>query len=273
MDLVLHYLPWVLAMIAAGLIAGFVAGLLGVGGGIVIVPVLDTLLAALDVDPSIRMKVAVASSLGTIVATSWSSARSHRKHDAVDFDLLKSWGPMIFFGVVIGTALAGVVDGRVLKLVFAVTALVVAANMFLRSNSQKLTDGFPNVPVKLGLGVLLGAISAMMGIGGGTLGVTILTAVGMDIRRAVGTSSAIGFIIAIPATIGYVIAGWNMPGLPPLSLGFVNLIAVAAIVPLSILAAPYGARMTHTIDRRYLAYGFGAFLLLTAAKMLMDLYF
>jgi uncharacterized membrane protein YfcA len=267
-DLAIHYLPWALAMIVAGLLAGFVAGLLGVGGGIVIVPVLDTVLATLDVDPSLRMKVAVASSLATIVATSWSSARSHTSHGAVDFDLLKSWGPMIFVGVVLGTYLAGIVDARVLKLVFATVALLVAANMFLRSKSQKLADGFPNMIVKGALGVVVGTVSAMMGVGGGTLGVAILTAFGWDIRRAVGTASAIGFIIAVPATIGFMIAGWGIPGLPPGSLGFVNLIAVAAIIPLSILTAPYGARIAHTIPRQYLAYGFGIFLVATAIKML-----
>ncbi|MEQ1941648.1 sulfite exporter TauE/SafE family protein [Mesorhizobium sp. VNQ89] len=267
-DLVLHYLPWAIAMIVAGLLAGFVAGLLGVGGGIVIVPVLDTILATLDVDPSLRMKVAVASSLATIVATSWASARSHKAHDAVDFDLLKSWGPMIFIGVVLGTYLAGIVDARVLKLVFATVALLIAANMFLRSKSQKLADGFPNMIVKGALGFVVGTVSAMMGVGGGTLGVAILTAFGWDIRRAVGTASAIGFIIAVPGTIGFMIAGWGVPDLPPGSIGYVNLIAVAAIIPLSILTAPYGARVAHTIPRQYLAYGFGFFLVITAIKML-----
>ena len=111
----------------------------------------------------------------------------------------------------------------------------------------------------------------MMGIGGGTLSVPILTAFGTDIRRAVGTASAIGFIIAIPGTIGYMIAGWAAPGLPPLSLGFVNLIALATLVPLSTLTAPYGAKAAHSIPRKYLAYGFGAFLVATAAKMFLSL--
>lgn len=272
MDIVYHYGPWLAAMAVTGLAAGFVAGLLGVGGGIVIVPVLDFVLDSFGVDPSIRMKVAVATSLATIIATSWASARSHARHKAVDTDLLKSWGPAIFAGVVIGTAIGGYVDGRVLSIVFAVTALAVAANMILRADSHQLVNGFPNAGVKAGLGVGVGTISAMMGIGGGTLSVPILTAFGTDIRRAVGTASAIGFIIAIPGTIGYAIAGWGAPGLPPLSLGYVNLIALAAIIPLSMLTAPWGARVAHTIPRKYLAYGFGAFLLLTAAKMIWGLF-
>lgn len=271
LDLIVQYLPWVLAAAATGLLAGFVAGLLGVGGGIVIVPVLDTMLAAFDVDASVRIKVAVATSLATIVATSWASARSHRQHKAVDIELLKTWGPAIFVGVVMGTTLAGAVDGRVMTLVFAVTALLVAANMLIRADNHKLADGFPNGVVKAGLGLVVGAISAMMGIGGGTLSVPILTAFGTDIRKAVGTASAIGFIIAIPGTVGYVIAGWGVPGLPPFSLGYVNLAGLIAIIPLSMLTAPYGARAAHTVPRKYLAYGFGAFLILTAAKMFWSL--
>jgi uncharacterized membrane protein YfcA len=271
MDFISQYGLWIAAMAATGLAAGFVAGLLGVGGGIVIVPVLDAVLTAFGVDISIRMKVAVSTSLATIVATSWASARSHRLHNAVDFDLLKSWGPMIFIGVVVGTLVAGFVDGRVLTLVFAVTALLVAANMILRADSHKLRDGFPNAGVKAGLGVVVGAISAMMGIGGGTLSVPILTAFGFDIRRAVGTASAIGFVIAIPGTIGYIIAGWGVAGLPPFSLGYVNFAALIAIIPLSMLSAPWGARAAHTVPRRVLAYGFGAFLTLTAIKMFVSL--
>src|SRR5690606_10786298 len=132
--------------------------------------------AAFNVDISIRMKVAVGTSLATIVATSSASAKSHRQHKAVDFELLRTWGPMIFVGVVLGTLVAGLVDGRVLTLVFAVTALLVAANMILRADNHKLRDGFPNAGIKAVLGMIVGLVSAMMGIGGGTLSVPILTA-------------------------------------------------------------------------------------------------
>lgn len=272
MDLIIQYGGWIAAMAATGLVAGFVAGLLGVGGGIVIVPVLDIALGAFNVDPSIRMKVAVVTSLATIMATSLSSAQAHHRAGAVDFALLKSWGPMIFVGVILGTAIAGMVDGRVLSAVFATTALIVAANMVLRAKNHKLFDDFPNGAIKAALGVFIGTISAMMGIGGGTLGVPIMTIFGIDIRRAVGTAAAIGFIIAIPGTVGYVLTGWNANGLPPFSLGFVNLVAVAAIIPLSMLAAPWGARTAHTVPRQILAYGFGAFLTLTAIKMFAGLF-
>lgn len=271
MDFIAQYGTWIVAMAATGLVAGFVAGLLGVGGGIVIVPVLDLVLAAFNVDISIRMKVAVGTSLATIVATSWASAKSHRQHKAVDFELLKTWGPMIFVGVVLGTLVAGLVDGRVLTLVFAVTALLVAANMIFRADNHKLRDGFPNAGIKAVLGMIVGLVSAMMGIGGGTLSVPILTAFGTDIRKAVGTASAIGFIIAIPGAIGYMIAGWGATGLPPFSLGFLNIAALIAIIPLSMLTAPWGAKAAHTVPRKYLAYGFGAFLVATSIKMFWSL--
>lgn len=269
--MIIEYGGWLAAMAVTGLVAGFVAGLLGVGGGIVIVPVLDIALAAFDVDPSLRMKVAVATSLATIMATSLASARAHHRAGAVDYALLKSWGPVIFVGVVMGTAIAGLVDGQVLTVVFATTALIVAANMVLRANSHKLFDDFPNGVVKSVLGLLIGTVSAMMGIGGGTLGVPILTIFGKDIRSAVGTASAMGFIIAIPGTVGYVTTGWGAEGLPPLSLGYVNFVAVAAIIPLSMLAAPWGAKTAHSVPRQILAYGFGAFLTLTAIKMFAGL--
>jgi uncharacterized membrane protein YfcA len=263
---------WVAAMAFAGVLGGFVAGLLGVGGGIVIVPILYFVLGGMGVDDDLRMKIAVATSLTTIVFTSLSSARSHYARGAVDFDLLKSWSIPVFIGVVIGTVTGGLVSGLVLTLVFAVVALLVAINMTLRAKSAPLVDGFPNRVVKAGSGTLVGLISAMMGIGGGTLSVPILTAFGYDVRRAVGTASAIGFVIAIPGTIGYAIAGWGEPGLPVGSVGYVNLIALVALAPLTMLLAPLGARVAHAIPRHILSYAFAAFLCVTSLRMFFDIW-
>jgi uncharacterized membrane protein YfcA len=263
---------WLGAMIPAGIVAGLLAGLLGVGGGIVIVPVLYSLLTALDIDPDVRMHVAVGTSLATIIVTSVSSVRSHNKRGAVDFALLKSWGPAIFVGVLIGTVLAGYVDGEVLTAVFGVTALVVALNMLLRRAGARLRDDFPNAPVKGLLGVAIGTISTMMGIGGGTLSVPILSAFGYEMRRAVGTASAIGFIIAIPGTIGFILFGLGEPGRPPFSLGYVNLAAAALLIPITTLAAPYGARIAHAIPQRALQLCFAFFLAVTGGRMLYGLW-
>jgi len=259
------------AMCGAGVAGGVLAGLLGVGGGIIIVPVLYSVFLALKIPAAIAIKVAVATSLATIMVTSVSSARSHARRGAVDVPLLKSWGPAIVVGVVIGTAIAGHVKGDVLTGVFAVVALIVALNMLLRPTSAGLMPDFPNKVVKAACGVIVGLFSAMMGIGGGTLSVPILTAFGFEIRRAVGTAAAIGFLIAIPATIGYVIAGWESPDLPPLSLGFVNVIAFVALVPLTTLFAPLGARIAHAIPPKALSYAFGVFLFITSARMFYSL--
>ncbi|MGV8950578.1 MAG: sulfite exporter TauE/SafE family protein [Cypionkella sp.] len=270
-EMLTDYSIWIAAMVFAGLAGGFIAGLLGVGGGIIIVPILYFVLGGMDVDPDIRMKIAVATSLTTIVFTSLSSARSHHKRDAVDFTLVKTWGIPIFIGVVCGTVIAGLANGLVLTVVFAVVALLVAINMVFRANSAPVSDGFPNGIVKAICGYFVGVISTMMGIGGGTLSVPILTTFGYDIRRAVGTASAIGFIIAIPGTIGYAIAGWNVPNLPAGSLGYVNLLALVALAPLTMLIAPWGARVAHRLDRKVLGYAFAAFLTLTSLRMFIDI--
>lgn len=260
---------WQLAvgLLAAGVLAGLLAGLLGVGGGIVIVPVLYLFLDSFGVDREVAMKVAVASSLSTILVTAISSARSHRKRGAVDEKLLRTWGPAIFIGVIVGTLAGGYLHGDVLTAVFASVALVVAANMVFRGKGSSLYQGFPNRFVTHLSGLVVGVFSAMMGIGGGTLAVPILTTFGYDIRRAVGTSSAIGFVIAVPGTIGYILAGWGETGLPPGSVGYVNLLAFAAFVPLTVLFAPLGARIAHGIPQWALQYSFAVFLLVTSARM------
>jgi uncharacterized membrane protein YfcA len=270
-DLLMDYGMFAVAMIFAGLLGGFIAGLLGVGGGIVIVPVLYFVLGGMGVDDGIRMKIAVATSLTTIVFTSLASARSHYRKGAVDFDLIKAWAIPIFLGVVTGTLIAAYVPGKVLTGVFAVTALLVAINMTLRANSPAIANDFPHPAIKAACGYLVGIISAMMGIGGGTLSVPILTAFNYDIRKAVGTASALGFVISIPGTIGYVLAGWGSPGLPAGSLGYLNLFALVALIPLTMLIAPLGARTAHAIPKNILSYAFSAFLFATAVRMFIDL--
>ncbi len=271
-DLIVDYALFAGAMVFAGAMGGFIAGLLGVGGGIVIVPVLYFVLGGLGVDEEIRMKIAVATSLSTILFTSLSSAGAHYRKGSIDFALLRSWAAPVFFGVVVGTALAAYVSGIVLTAVFALVALLVAINMTLRAKSEPIRDGFPNAGVKAASGFVVGVISAMMGIGGGTLSVPIQTAFGYDIRKAVGTAAAVGFVIAIPGMIGYVIAGWDADGLPAGSLGFVNLIALLALIPLTMGIAPLGAKVAHIIPKAVLSYSFAVFLALTSARMLVDLY-
>lgn len=266
-----EYGLFALAMIGAGIGGGLLAGLLGVGGGIVIVPVLYFVFTAIGISADVAIKVAVATSLATIIVTSLSSASSHAKRGAVDYDLLKSWGLPIVLGVISGTMLASIAKGWMLTSVFATVALLVALNMLFRGKGAQVTTDFPNKAIKAGSGYVVGLISAMMGIGGGTLSVPILTAFGFDIRRAVGTAAAIGFLIAIPGTLGYIVAGWGAAGLPAASIGYFNPLAFIFLVPLTALFAPLGARIAHAVPQNVLRYAFAAFLLITAARMYLEL--
>lgn len=261
------------ALLATGTIAGVLAGLLGVGGGIVIVPVLFLLFPLLGVDDSVRMHLAVGTSLATIIPTSIMSARAHHRRGGVDFQLLKSWGPAILIGVVVGGYVGGMVKGEVLTLVFAVVAILVAANMTLRKEGMILTESLPDQPVRSLLGMVVGMFSVVMGIGGGTLSVPLLTACNYPIRRAVGTASAIGLIIAVPGSITFILSGLGQPGLPPGSLGYANLIGFALIVPATMAFAPVGAKIAHTINPAHLRKAFAFFLLLTSLRMFYSVFF
>ncbi|QDG79236.1 sulfite exporter TauE/SafE family protein [Labrenzia sp. PHM005] len=258
------------ALLATGLVAGIIAGLLGVGGGIVIVPVLYYMFTALKIDPSVLMHVAVGTSLATILATGTSSARAHHQRGSVDMDLLKRWWWAIAIGVVAGATLAGNISGGALTLVFGVVALAVSANMMFRKNGSALADTLPGSPLKEVLGFLIGGISVMMGIGGGTLGVPTLTLFNYPIRKAVGTAAAIGLIIAVPGTLLSVFFGWNAEGRPPFSLGYVNLIGFFLIIPASTYAAPLGAKIAHAIDPSKLKLIFALFLGFTGLRMIYD---
>ncbi|WP_413697805.1 sulfite exporter TauE/SafE family protein [Pseudovibrio sp. SPO723] len=268
----MNILGFAAGLLATGVIAGIVAGLLGVGGGIVIVPVLYYMFTALQVDPSVIMHVAVGTSLATIIATGTSSARAHYRRGGVDMDLLKRWGAPIAVGVVAGSVVSGLVSGAVLTAVFGVVALLVAFNMAFRQNAASLADGLPGTPVKELLGFVIGGFSVMMGIGGGTLSVPILTLYSYPIRKAVGTASAIGLIIAIPGTLAAIYFGMGVPGRPPFSLGYVNLIGLGLIIPASTLSAPLGAKLAHTIPPKLLKALFAMFLAFTGGKMLWDVF-
>ncbi|KZM51749.1 sulfite exporter TauE/SafE family protein [Labrenzia sp. OB1] len=257
-----------LALLATGLVAGIIAGLLGVGGGIVIVPVLFYMFTALKIESSVLMHVAVGTSLATILATGAASARAHYKRGSVDMDLLKSWWWAIALGVIVGGTVAGNISGGALTLVFGIVALAVSANMLFRKNGSALSERLPASPLKEVLAFLIGGISVMMGIGGGTLGVPTLTLFNYPIHKAVGTAAAIGLIIAVPGTLLSIYFGWGVEGRPPLSLGYVNLIGLLLIIPVSTLTAPLGAKIAHAIDPSKLKLVFALFLGVTGLRMI-----
>jgi uncharacterized membrane protein YfcA len=268
LPLAADWLPLAALLLATGLLAGVVGGMLGVGGGIVIVPVLFHLLGRLGVDDAVRMKLAVGTSLGTIVLTAFRSVQSHRVRGAVDEALLRSLALSILAGVLAGSLLARRVDGRVLTGVFGAVALVVALHMAFGREGWKLREGLPEGPARAALGALIGFFSVLMGLGGGTLGVPILSLFGVPIHRAVGTAAGLGLLIGVPGCISFALSGWGAAGLPPFSVGYVSLLGLAAITPATWLAAPLGARFAHALPRVWLRRAFALFLGLTAARML-----
>ena len=261
----------VIALTAAGAIGGVVSGLLGVGGGIVIVPVLFEIFGLLGVDPTVRMHLAVGTSLATIIPTSITSARAHHKRGAVDRGLLRKLGPPVFAGVILGSLIAGPVKGQVLTIVFATAALVVALYMGLRRENWRFAEQLPRGIGLAALGGSIGTVSVLMGIGGGTLGVPAMTLFNVPIHRAVGTAAALGLVVSLPGTIGFLIGGWGHPGLPPFSAGYVNLLASALLLPTMLWTVPFGARLAHSISQTALRRAFAGFLLLVATRMFVSL--
>lgn len=258
------------ALAAAGLFAGFIGGLFGVGGGTVIVPALYHVFGLLGVPDDVRMHAAIATSLSTIVATSWRSLSTHAKAGAVDFALLRAWTPWIALGAAIGAGVAGFSSDQALLIVFGIGMLLVAANMGFGREDWRLASEVPTGWLRGIIAASIGAFSAMMGVGGGTWGVMMMTLSGRTIHQAVATASGFGAAIAVPAALVNVITGWERPGLPFLSAGYVNLIGFALLALLTMATAPYGARLAHRLDRAVLRRAFAIFLALTAANLLYE---
>jgi uncharacterized membrane protein YfcA len=254
-------------MLVTGCVAGVLAGLFGIGGGIVIVPVLEAALGFLGIDPAIRMHVAVATSLATIIPTSIASARAHHQRGAVDFDIVRRWAVFVLLGSLLGVWIAAQLESRTLAIVFASLACLVALKMIFMPQARNLTEAVPRgfwVPI---IPAFIGCASSMMGIGGGTFSVMTLTLFNEPIHRAVGTAALFGLVISLPGTIGFVLNGLHDARLPPGSLGFVNLIGFALIAPTTVLMAPLGARLAHRYSARHLSMLFGVFLLLAAGRL------
>ena len=257
------------AVIIAAIFAGILAGLLGVGGGIVLVPVLFWLLSLTDFPAELAMHMAVATSLLTIVFTSISSARSHHKRGSLDRNILRLWAPGIVLGALCGGLSAKFVTADVLRGVFGGVALIVALNMAWNT-TLIWCDGLPeNRWVNAAVAWITGVFSALMGIGGGTLGVPTLVGFGVDIRRAVGTASAFGVLIAVPAVFGFIWAGSSVSGRPWGSVGYVNVPAALLILPFTATFAPIGATLSHRISTSWMKRCFAIFLGLTALRMLI----
>ena len=261
----------VLALITGGLATGFLAGLLGIGGGGVLVPVLFETFTFLGVPESIRMHMVLGTSFAVIVPTALQSFRAHLARGAADRAVIARLGPFVVGGVLAGIALVSVVSGTALKWVWIACALLIALKMALGREDWRLADDVPKNAIVAVVAVLIGLVSTLMSIGGGMFMVTLFTLCGWSILKAVATSSGFGPLIAVPGLIGYIWAGWGVPDLPPFSLGYVSLLGAAIIIPASVLAAPLGVRVAHGISRRKLEIAFAAFLTIVALRLLVSM--
>jgi uncharacterized membrane protein YfcA len=257
-----------LGLLVAGLLAGFAGGVFGIGGGFVVVPALLVMLPLLGGDKSQLAHVAIGTSAATIIITSIRSVMSHAKRGAVDFEILRSWAPWIVLGDGFGVLLASHVDGKMLTMIFAGGVLLMSLNFLLPKIGDKvITDQMPGGVLRIGIAGGLGAFSSLLGIGGGTIAIMVMTLCGRTIHRAVGTASGVGTLIAVPSAIGFAIIGLNTPGLPWGSVGYVNMPAMLAIASMSILTAPLGVAIAHSMPPGVLRRLFGCYLVVISMVM------
>jgi uncharacterized membrane protein YfcA len=262
---------WWLAYPVLGVFVGLFAGLLGVGGGAIMVPVLTTLFTYQGFSPEVVVHMALGSSMAGIVLTSIASARTHIQHQAVRFDALSPMAAGVLLGTFAASYVASLIESRILAIFFACFIAYVAVQMIMNWKPKAARP----LPGQVGLaaaGFVIGAVSALVAIGGGTLTVPFLTWCQVPVTHAIGTSAALGIPISVTGTIGYVVNGWNDPNLPPFSLGYLYLPAVVGVSLTSMLTAPIGARWTHRLPVPVLKRIFAGVLLLLLAKMLWTLF-
>jgi uncharacterized membrane protein YfcA len=258
----------VVLLVLTGAFAGTLGGLFGIGGGIVIVPVLYLVFTAAGADPEIAAKTAVGTSLATILVTSVRSMMAHHKRGAVDFDVLRMWGPMIAVGAVIGALLAKLISGAVLLLVFAVGVLLIGVQRIFGSRGVVTVRTVPP-GIQRAMAVLTGTFSALMGIGGGVIGVLLLTMMGRPMHRAVGTASGFGLAIAVPGSLSFAILGQGEATLGG-AVGFVHLPGFLAVAFGTLIFAPIGARLAHRLSAERLSSVFGVYLIITAVLLFRE---
>lgn len=258
------------AYIVLGIVTGFAAGMLGIGGGVLMVPVLSMMLSAQGYGGE-ALHLALGTSMAAILFTSLSSLRAHHRHGAILWRVVFQITPGILCGTLLGSLLAAHVPARPLGIFFALFMCFTATQMIFNFKPKAARE-LPGTPGVLGVGVGIGAFSALVAIGGGTLTVPFLTWCNVKVQNAIGTSAAVGCPIAIGGTLGYLYNGWSEPALPPGSLGYVFLPALLWIIPFSMLTAPLGARMTHRLPIATLKRLFACLLIALAARMLWKLF-
>lgn len=257
--------------LGAGLAIGLLAGLFGVGGGAISVPIFFETFRILGHADDVAMPVAVGTSLAMILPTAILSARTHARRGTVDWTLLRAWVVPIFVGVAAGSVIARFADAAVFQVVFMGVALMVATKLLTGNARWKLRDTMPGRIGTSIYGAAVGLLSALMGIGGGAISTMIMTLNGKPIIEAVSTSAAVGVLIAAPGTVGYILAGWGRPDLPPDAVGYISLAALALTLPTALLTTRLGVRLAHTISSKLLSRLFGVFLLAVAVRFFLEI--
>jgi uncharacterized membrane protein YfcA len=256
----------------AGILVGILAGLFGIGGGAIIVPVLYEVFRALDVPENVRMQMCIGTSLAIIVPTTVRSYVAHKKRGAVIPDVVRIWTLPAVTGVVIGSVTASFAPGAVFKIAFVIFAGFISARMLFGGDRWNLGHELPDRGVLRIYGFITGLFSSLVGVSGGAVSNAVLTLYGRPMQQAVATSAGVGVPITIAGTVGYMLAGWpHMAQLPPLSIGFVSLLGFALMAPVSSYTASFGVRLAHWLPRRKLEIGFGVFLMFVSLRFILSL--
>jgi len=259
-------------LLFTGFISGMLAGFFGLGGGIIVVPVIYHLFNFLNFSQDISMHMAIGTSLATIIPASLNSAILHNKKSSVDLDLLNKWWVTIFLGSIIGATLANFIDGSILLLFFAIFSFFIAIHIFYTKSYSIKTYNFLK-SIQQFISFLIGSFSSILGIGGGTLSVPLLISCGRSVKKAVGTSSGIGFLISIPATVVFLIIGFDVANRPIYSLGYISLIPFILISIGTMISVPLSVNIMHNVNELIIKRFFCILLLISSLKMLNDLSF
>lgn len=261
-------LPMVALILVIGAFAGVIAGLLGVGGGIVLVPAFFFAFEGLGYDTPELMQICLATSLATIIVTSIRSVLGHNKKGAVDWDILRGWGPGIAIGAALGVVAASGLRNEVLMAIFGALGLIVGLYLAFGRAEWRLGDAMPSGAGRMATSPALGFLSVLMGIGGGSFGVPLMTLYTVPIHRAVATAAGFGVIIAVPSVLGFLVLGGDGPNRPPFTVGQVNLVAFALVVAMTLITTPWGVKLAHAMDPKPLKRIFAVFIMVMALNML-----
>lgn len=267
-----EHLAWLIGLlIAAGAVAGVLSGLFGVGGGGILVPAMYEVFGAFGVPEDIRLHLAVGTSFAIIVPTSFRAANAHYRRGAIDMPALRLLAPGAIAGVLLGSIAAKFADENAMKVVWVISASIMSATLLLKREDWRIHGEIERPALAYPVGGVVGFLATLMGVGGGAQITAVLTLFGRSIHKAVGTAAGFSAVVAAPALIGFIWAGWDAAGLPVGSIGYVSLIGAGVMMPASVLAAPLGVRMAHGLPRRRLEIAFAIFLLAVGGRFLLAL--